>query len=291
MSKRLHSGGQAVIEGVMMRGRNSAAVAVRRRDGEIVVRNEPVAKWATGRIRDIPLLRGPIVLLETVILGMRSLSYSASVAIDEEDQKLHPAILWSTMAFGFILAVGLFVALPLLIVHFLDPYITATVSNVADGVIRLVVFIVYLNLVSLMPDIRRVFAYHGAEHATINAYEAGEELEVDSVRGYGTAHTRCGTGFILMVLVIAVIAHAFLGRPPMWLRFLERLAILPVIGAFSYEMMKFSADHIKNRLVHLAIIPGLVLQRMTTRKPDDSQLEVAITALKSVLAADAEPSE
>ncbi len=274
----------------MMRGRNSAAVAVRRRDGEIVVRNEPVAKWATGRIRDIPLLRGPIVLLETLILGMRSLSYSASVAIDEEDQKLHPAILWSTMAFGFILAVGLFVALPLLIVHFLDPYITATVSNVADGVIRLVVFIVYLNLVSLMPDIRRVFAYHGAEHATINAYEAGEELEVDKVRGYGTAHARCGTGFILMVLVIAVIAHAFLGRPPMWLRFLERLAILPIIGAFSYEMMKFSADHIKNRLVHLAIIPGLVLQRMTTRKPDDSQLEVAITALKSVLAADAEPS-
>lgn len=275
----------------MMRGRKSAAVAVRRRDGEIVVRNEPVARWATGRIREIPLLRGPVVLLETLILGMRSLSYSASVAIDEEDQKLHPAILWSTMAFGFILAVGLFVALPLLIIHFLDPYISATVSNISDGVIRLVVFIGYLNLVSLMPDIRRVFAYHGAEHATINAYEAGEELEVDKVRGYGTAHARCGTGFILMVLVIAVIAHAFLGRPPMWVRFLERLAILPIIGAFSYEMMKFSADHIKNRLVHLAIIPGLVLQRMTTRKPDDSQLEVAITALKSVLAADAEPSE
>ncbi len=275
----------------MMRGRNSAAVAVRHRDGEIVMRNEPVAKWATGRIRDIPLLRGPIVLLETIILGMRSLSYSASVAIDEEDQKLHPAILWSTMAFGFILAVGLFVALPLLIVHFLDPYITATASNVADGVIRLVVFIVYLNLVSLMPDIRRVFAYHGAEHATINAYEAGEELEVDKVRGYGTAHARCGTGFILTVLVIAVIAHAFLGRPAMWLRFLERLAIIPIIGEFSYEMMKFSADHIKNRLVHLAIIPGLALQRMTTRKPDDGQLEVAITALKSVLAADAEGSE
>ena len=275
----------------MMRGRNSAAVAVRRRDGEIVVRNEPVAKWATGRIREIPLLRGPIVLLETLILGMRSLSYSASVAIDEEDKKLNPAILWGTMAFGFILAVGLFVALPLLIIHFLDPYISAMVSNISDGVIRLVVFIVYLNLVSLMPDIRRVFAYHGAEHATINAYEAGEELEVDKVRGYGTSHARCGTGFILMVLVIAVIAHAFLGRPPMWLRFLERLAILPIIGAFSYEMMKFSADHIKNRLVHLAIIPGLVLQRMTTRKPDDSQLEVAITALKSVLAADAEPSE
>lgn len=275
----------------MMRGRKSAAVAVRRRDGEIVVRNEPVARWATGRIREIPLLRGPIVLLETLILGMRSLSYSASVAVEEEDQKLHPAILWSTMAFGFILAVGLFVALPLLIIHFLDPYISATVSNISDGVIRLVVFIGYLNLVSLMPDIRRVFAYHGAEHATINAYEAGEELEVDKVRGYGTAHARCGTGFILMVLVIAVIAHAFLGRPPMWVRFLERLAILPIIGAFSYEMMKFSADHIKNRLVHLAIIPGLVLQRMTTRKPDDSQLEVAITALKSVLAADAEPSE
>ena len=141
-----------------------------------------------------------------------------------------------------------------------------------------------------MPDIRRVFAYHGAEHKTINAYEAGEDLEIDRVRPYGTAHSRCGTSFILFVMVIAIIAHAFLGRPPMWLRFLERLALLPVIGAISYEMIKFGADHTKNKLVSIALMPGLALQRMTTREPDDDMLEVAISALRPVLAADSELS-
>lgn len=273
----------------MMRGRRCAAVAVRRPDGDIVVRNEPLGRWSTGRLVRIPFVRGPIVLLETLVLGMRSLSYSASVALEEEEeQKVNPALLWGSAALGFVLAVGLFVALPLLIVHLIDPYISATVSNITDGVIRLVVFLLYLNAVALIPNVRRVFAYHGAEHTTINAYEAGVDLEVGQVREYGTAHTRCGTSFLLMVLVIAIVAHAFLGRPAMWLRFLERLAILPLIGAVSYELIRLAADHVTNRLVHIAMLPGLALQRMTTRKPDESMLEVAIAALKSVLVADAE---
>ena len=285
VDKKFYYGGQAVIEGVMMRGRGSVSIAVRRPDGEIVVRHEPLSGFFTGRLRQIPLVRGPIVLIETFVLGVRALLYSASVAFEEE-QEVTPTMLWGMAAVGIIFALGLFLALPLLIVHYLDPYMSDVVSNVADGFIRLVIFLIYLRVVTLIPDIRRVWAYHGAEHKTINAYEAGEPLEVDRIRNYSTAHTRCGTGFILIVLVIAIIAHAFLGRPDWWLRFLERLAILPVIGALSYEMIRFSAANIKNSLVRLTIKPGLLLQSMTTREPDDSQLEVAISALRRVLDAD-----
>jgi uncharacterized protein YqhQ len=182
------------------------------------------------------------------------------------------------------------VALPLLVVHFIDPYVSAVASNTIDGAIRLVVFLLYLKAIDFMPDIRRVWAYHGAEHKTINAHEAGEELEVEKIRPYSTAHTRCGTGFILIVLVIAVLAHAFLGRPPMWIRFLERLAILPVIGAVSYEIIKISAEHTTSRLVRIILRPGLALQSMTTREPDDGQIEVAVLALRRVLDDDVEPS-
>jgi len=289
LGKRFYYGGQAVIEGVMMRGRRSVAVAVRRPNGEIAVRHEPLGTLFAGRIREIPVLRGPIVLIEVLVLGIRALLYSASVSLEEE-QEVSPRLLWGMVVLGFIIALGLFVALPLVIVHFLDPYVSSTVSNVADGVIRLVIFLIYLNVVALMPDIRRVFAYHGAEHKTLNAYEAGEDLEVDRVRRYGTAHARCGTGFILIVLAIAILTHAFLGRPPMWIRFLERLAILPMIGAVSYEVIRFSAANIKNKLVRIAIIPGLALQSMTTREPDDGMLEVTISALKRVVTDDAEPS-
>ena len=283
VGKRFHYGGQAVIEGVMMRGRSSVAVAVRRGDGEIALRREPLAALFSGRGREIPFVRGPIVLFETLILGVKALFYSASVALEEVDESISPRALWGIVGFGFVLALGLFVALPLLIVHFIDPYVSAVASNTIDGVIRLVVFLVYLRAIDLLPDIRRVWAYHGAEHKTINAYEAGEELKVENVRSYGTAHTRCGTGFILIVLVIAILAHAFLGRPPMWIRFLERLAILPLIGAVSYEIIKISADHTANWLVRIILKPGLALQSMTTREPDDGQIEVAISALRRVL--------
>ena len=290
MGKRFHYGGQAVIEGVMMRGRNSLAVAVRREDGEIVLKCEPLPTLFAGRVRQTPFVRGPLVLFETMILGVKALFYSASVALEDVEESISPSALWGIVAFGFVLALGLFVALPLLVVHFIDPYVSAVASNTIDGAIRLVVFLLYLKAIDFMPDIRRVWAYHGAEHKTINAHEAGEELEVEKIRPYSTAHTRCGTGFILIVLVIAVLAHAFLGRPPMWIRFLERLAILPVIGAVSYEIIKISAEHTTNRLVRIILRPGLALQSMTTREPDDGQIEVAVLALRRVLDDDVEPS-
>lgn len=270
----------------MMRGRTNVAVAVRRPNGEIALREERLSSLFTGKVRDLPFIRGPLVLIETLILGIRCLMYSASVVVEEEDLEVTPKMLWGVVGIGFLLALVLFLILPLVAVRFLDPYVTDVQSNVIDGVLRLVIFLVYLRVISFMPDIRRVFAYHGAEHKTINAYEAGEELVVDSVRKYGTAHYRCGTAFILIVLVLAIVVQAFLGRPDLWLRILERLALLPAIGAVSYEMLRFSANHMTNSLVRLLVKPGLTLQAMTTREPDDSQIEVAISALKRTIAAD-----
>jgi hypothetical protein len=234
-------------------------------------------------------VRGIVVLVETLVLGIRVLFYSASVSLDEE-VKISPWLLWGSVAVGFILAMALFLVLPLLATHFVDPYVSPAVSNLIDGVIRLVIFVIYLGAISLMPDIRRVFAYHGAEHKTINAYEAGEPLEVEKVRKYSTAHSRCGTNFILIVMVIAIIAFVFLGRPPIWLRYVERIILLPVIAAVGYEVIKFGAAHIKNIVVRIVLTPGLALQAMTTRQPDDRQIEVAISALQRVLAVDAEPT-
>jgi hypothetical protein len=289
LGKKFYYGGQAVIEGVMMRGRKGIAVAVRRPNGEIALSSEPLGGMSTGRIREIPLVRGIVVLVETLVLGIRVLFYSASVSLDEE-VKISPWLLWGSVAVGFILAMALFLVLPLLATHFVDPYVSPAVSNLIDGVIRLVIFVIYLGAISLMPDIRRVFAYHGAEHKTINAYEAGEPLEVEKVRKYSTAHSRCGTNFILIVMVIAIIAFVFLGRPPIWLRYVERIILLPVIAAVGYEVIKFGAAHIKNIVVRIVLTPGLALQAMTTRQPDDRQIEVAISALQRVLAVDAEPT-
>jgi uncharacterized protein YqhQ len=289
LAKKFYYGGQAVIEGVMMRGQKGIAVAVRRPNGEIAISSEPLGKMSTGRIRDIPLVRGIAVLVETLVLGIRTLFYSASVSVDEEI-KISPWMLWGSVAVGFVVALALFLALPLLATHYADPYVSPALSNLIDGVIRLAIFILYLGSISLIPDIRRVFAYHGAEHKTINAYEAGEPLEVEKVRKYSTAHSRCGTSFLLIVMVIAIIAFVFLGREALWLRYVERILLMPLIAAVSYELIKFNAAHIKNVVVHVFLIPGLALQAMTTRQPDDRQIEVAISALQRVLALDAEPA-
>jgi uncharacterized protein YqhQ len=288
LAKKFYYGGQAVIEGVMMRGQKGIAVAVRRPNGEIALSSEPLSGISTSRVREIPLIRGIVVLVETLVLGIRTLFYSASVSVDE-DIEISPWLLWGSVALGFIVALGLFLGLPLLATHYADPYVSSALSNLIDGVIRLIIFIIYLWSISLIPDIRRVFAYHGAEHKTINAYEAGEPLEVEKVRKYSTAHSRCGTNFILIVMVIAIIAFVFMGRPPIWLRYVERILLLPVIAAVSYEVIKFGAAHIQNIVVHIFLIPGLALQAMTTRQPDDRQIEVAISALQRVLAFDAEP--
>ena len=272
-----------------MRGRENVAVAVRCPDGEINVTSQPLASIYKGHLRNWPFIRGIIVLIETLALGTQAILHSAKVAAAEEDEKgISPTLLWGGVAIAVAFAVGLFFIVPLLLTRYLVyPYIaSALICNIIEGIVRIIIFIAYLKLISLMPDIKRVFAYHGAEHKVVNAYEAGMPLELDCVKNYSTAHTRCGTSFLLAVLVISIIVFALLGRPPLWLGILSRIVLIPVIAALGYEFVRFGAAHSQNWLVRGLLIPGLRLQAMTTGEPNDSQLETALSALKKVIEAD-----
>jgi len=289
MEKSFHYGGQAVIEGVMIRGKEGVAVSVRQPNGELSTVRQPLASVYKGRLREMPLIRGIIVLVETLVLGTQSLLHSAQVAAAEEgEEKIPAALLWGTVAVSLALGVALFVMVPLFVTRYLiDPYIgSALLSNVLEGLIRIGIFIAYLKLISLIPDIKRVFAYHGAEHKVVNAYEAGVPLEVEAVKNYSTAHARCGTAFLFIVLIVAIFVFALVGQPTLWIRILSRIALIPVIAVVSYEIMKFGAAHSNNKIVRVLLAPGLMLQSMTTREPDDSQLETAISALNEVIEID-----
>ncbi len=287
--KPFYYGGQALIEGVMMRGKKTVAMAVRRPDGELDITGQPLAKLYKGRIRETPFLRGIIVLIETLVLGIQALLHSANIAAAEESgEKISPLLLWGTMAIGIVFAVAIFFVTPLLIVNYLIyPYIASSlVVNLIEGLIRIGMFILYLWLIGFMHDIRSVFAYHGAEHKAVNAFEAGMPLELEYVRRYSTAHTRCGTSFLLVVLVLAIIVFTLIGRPPLWLGILSRVVLIPVIAAVGYEFIRFGAGNVNNPVVRRLLAPGLALQSMTTREPDDRQLEAAISALKKVIESD-----
>ena len=286
--KSFNYGGQAVIEGVMMRGRSNVAVAVRRLDGEIEVTDKPLASIYKGRFREMPFVRGIIVLIEMLVLGIQTLLYSAQVASAEDDEEISPALLWGTAALGIVLAIAIFFVAPLLFTRYLiDPFIdSALLSNILEGILRIGMFVLYLWVINLIPDIRVVFSYHGAEHKVVNAYESGEPLEVEHVKNYSTAHARCGTSFLLVVLIIAIVVFALFGRPPIWLSILSRIVLLPVIAAIGYEFIRLGSAHIKNPVVRSLLSPGLALQSMATREPNDSQLEIAISALKRVMEAD-----
>ena len=289
MEKSFHYGGQAVMDGVMIRGKEGVAISVRQPNGELNTVRQPLASIYKGRLREMPLVRGIIVLVETLVLGTRALLHSAQVAAAEEgEEKIPAALLWGTVAASLALGVVLFVMVPLFATRYLiDPYIgSALLSNIFEGLIRIGIFIAYLKLISLMPDIRRVFAYHGAEHKVVNAYEAGVPLEVEAVKNYSTAHARCGTAFLFIVLIVAIFVFALVGQPTIWIRILSRIALIPVIAVIGYEIMKFGAAHINNKVVRFLLAPGLMLQSMTTREPDDSQIEAAISALSEVLEID-----
>ena len=281
-------GGQAVLEGVMMRGRRSWAVAVRAPDGKIVVKEEPLAGAAYGeRVRRIPFVRGLALLWETLNLGMRALMFSANVALAEEDVQMTKPMMAGTVLVSLAFAIALFFVVPVLAVGVVDRHISSSLaSNLIEGVIRLVIFVLYLAVIGLMPDIRRVFAYHGAEHMTINGYEAGAYLDPREMVGYARAHPRCGTTFLFEVLVLSIFVFALLGRPPMIVRLLSRIVLVPIIASVSYEFLRLGAGAYGNRVVRTLLSPFLALQTMTTRKPDESMLEVAVAALKRVLVAD-----
>ena len=288
-------GGQAVLEGVMMRGKRWSTVAVRAPSSEIVLHSEhlPKALYDSWFIK-VPFVRGVGMLWDTLVLGMKALMYSANVALKEEGeegeqpQEMSKPVMWGTAAVAILFAIGLFFVAPLLLVGMIDPYIHSSLaSNVVEGVIRLAVFLVYIWGIAFMPDIKRVYAYHGAEHKCINAREAGEPLEASHAVAYSTSHPRCGTSFLLVVMVLSILIFALLGRPPMYLRILSRIVLVPVIAGVAYEFLKFTAAHYSNMLVRWMAAPGLKLQRLTTREPDESQLEVGMAALCEVMRLDA----
>ena len=285
-------GGQAVIEGVMMRGTDKVAVAVRKPDGEIEVDVKPVSS-----IRDKypilkkPLLRGVIALFESLHDGMKALAYSAQVSGDEDEQ-LSDKEMVLTIITSVALAIGLFIVVPTWSMRFLHTLTDEPMLlNLAEGVLRMVIFLCYIATISSMEDIQRVFQYHGAEHKTIYTYEAGLPLKVENVRPFSTMHPRCGTNFLMIVMLISMFVFTFLGWPSLLERIASRIVLMPVIAGVSYELIRFAGAHAENSLVHACIMPGLLLQKLTTRQPDDSQIEVAIASLKAVLPEEESTSE
>ena len=298
MAKQYY-GGQAVIEGVMMRGRKVMAVAVRNPQGEIVLHEEPLtAKIYTSAWGQWPFVRGLGMLWDALGLGIRALMWSGEVAAQEEGQEkieFGGPVAWTTIAGSLLFAVALFFLLPTFASRLLAGFFGdhPWVDAIFEGVIRLALFIGYLWLIGRIPEIKRVFGNHGAEHKTINAYEAGAPLTVDHVQRFSVQHTRCGTSFLLYVLVISILLFApltFSTVEPGWLalllRFVSRLMLVPVVAAVAYEIIRFSAAHQEKSLMRWLIAPGLALQKLTTREPDDGMVECAIAALKPVLAAD-----
>ena len=285
-----HYGGQAVIEGVMIRGRTHLVTALRKPDGTIGVDKQPLPSLYTGKLRSWPLFRGVIVLIESLVFGIRTLMFSANQALEgeEEGEKVGGWWVWLMLAVSMVFAVALFFLSPLFITrlfHISNPLL----FNLTEGGVRLAIFIAYLWLVSLMPDIKRVFAYHGAEHKVVNGYEAGAALEPAAVKGYSKAHVRCGGSFLFVVLIIAVIVFALVGLPKLWIMVLARIVLVPVIAALGYEVIYFGARHTSNIFVKIVLAPGMWVQSLTTRHPDESQLEVAIAAMKAAVEADNPP--
>lgn len=285
-------GGQAVIEGVMIRGQRNIAIAVRRPDGSIALKRQPLTPIFTGRLRRIPLARGVIAMAETLTLGMRALTYSANVAAEAEGEEISARSMAGMMAVSLTIAIGLFFLVPVLASDRLEGLLgSSLMANIAEGVIRLGLFLGYILLIGRMNDIRRVFMYHGAEHMTVHAQERGDPLNVAHIRRYPTAHPRCGTAFLLVVMVVAILAFIFVGREPFWWLIASRIVLVPLIAAVSYEVIRFSGRHAANPLVALITAPSLALQSLTTRQPDDDQIEIAIAAMQQAQAADAESTE
>jgi len=271
----------------MMLGQRNMAMAVRRPSGDVMLVTRPLASTFTGRIRKIPFVRGILVLIQTLVLGIKALFQSANISLEDSEEEISGPVSWLIFGVSLTFAVGLFFLAPLFLTHLIDPHLSSSlVSNIVEGVIRIGIFFLYLGAINLIPDVRRIFAYHGAEHKVVNAYEDKAAMEVEAVRKYSTAHIRCGTAFLFTVLVIAVLVFALLGQPAMWLRVLSRIVLIPVIAAVAYEITHLTARYADNPVVRGIMIPGLALQAMTTRQPDDAQLETAISALTGVIEAD-----
>jgi uncharacterized protein YqhQ len=285
-------GGQAVLEGVMMRGASNWAVAVRKPDGDIAEVHQPIkSPMARHWVFRLPVIRGVVALGESLAIGFRALAISANYAAQaetkegEEGEEVSTELTRGQLIFAFAIAIGfavlLFKVSPALITDWIG--IKAGWFVIVEGGIRVTIFVLYLSLISLFPDLRRVFQYHAAEHKAINAYEAGEELRPEIVQRYSLIHPRCGTAFLLWVMVIAIFVFAFFGRPHWYWLIATRILLLPLIAGIAYELIRFAGKHQDNRVLTSLLAPGMWLQRLTTREPSLDQIEVSIRALKEVL--------
>jgi uncharacterized protein YqhQ len=281
-------GGQAVIEGVMMKGRKGWTVAVRGPKGDIHVKREGLTELP--RFLRLPVIRGVVALFYSLFIGIKALEFSASKAYEEEDgKKLNLFTIGSTIGLSVILGIVLFILLPLYATKllggiFISVSKSSFVFNLVDGIIRIIFFLTYIFSIGMWKEMRRIFEYHGAEHKVIHAYENGKELTVKNVKGHSPLHPRCGTSFLLIVMVMSILTFSFI--PQTWsfmYKFFSRLILIPVIAGLSFEFLKFSSKMENNMIMKILIQPGLLLQRLTTREPDDSQIEVAVKALEEVL--------
>lgn len=288
MGEKYQYGGQAVIEGVMMRGRQKIAIAVRKPDNEILIEERlvttvtqklPFLKW--------PFLRGTVMLFESMIIGVQALAFSANQAAEADGQELSSREVALSVGLAMFLGILLFVVAPTAIARLLYGFSTVFV-NIGEGIFRIVIFLLYIIGISRIKEIQRVFQYHGAEHKVINAFEAGEELTVESARRFSQLHPRCGTSFVLIVMIIMIVIFGLLGKPSLLVRIVSRIVLLPVVAGISYEVLKLSGKYCHTWLMKIIIAPGMWLQKLTTREANDSQLEVAIQALRAVLPAKGE---
>jgi uncharacterized protein YqhQ len=306
---KIQYGGQAVLEGVMMRGRTHMAVAVRAPDQNIVVTSETLPRHLYGGIiQKIPLVRGMTMLWDALGLGMKALMFSADIQMAAEDDaasgtngtdgkpaepaSLSKPLAWTTVAIAMIFGIGIFFVTPLAVVGIAEQFLGAhTVwSNLAEGLLRLVLLVGYVALIGLMPDVKRVYAYHGAEHMTIHAWEHNDPLDPQHVSQYSPAHPRCGTAFLLEVVAISIVLFALLGTPDLWLRVLSRILLIPVIAGIAYELLRLGGKYPNSLLMKIIVAPGLALQSLTTRYPDESQMEVAIASMEELLKREEEPA-
>ncbi len=281
---KLRMGGQAVLEGVMMRSPHAMAVAVRRPDGSITT---TASRIDTIFHKYIPFtwfpLRGVVSLIEMFMLGLKALSFSAQQASGEEEEFGAKEIAGSFI-FAMVLVVLLFIVLPAFLANFTKSYLPSSAwKSAVEGVIRISIFLIYIWAVSYMKDIKRVFEYHGAEHKTVHAYEEGKELTPEIIRGFSALHVGCGTGFLLIVMVVSIFVFAFIPPTTIWLRVLIQICLVPVIGSMTYELIRLARRFEHTAAVKILMAPGLALQRLTAREPDDDQIEVAVTALEKAL--------
>jgi uncharacterized protein YqhQ len=287
--KIISYGGQAVIEGVMMRGKNAFAVAMRAPEGNIVVHKEGLAQIYRSRIAKIPFLRGTVLLWDALGLGMKALTLSANTQTGE-DEKLEGPQLYITLATSLAIGIGLFVLLPAGVGGLAEHYLgwQNLAHNMLEGLMRLVLLVGYMWAIGFMEDVKRLFGYHGAEHKTINAFEAGAELTPETVAKFPIEHPRCGTAFMLTFVLLAILVHSLLGDQTILWRLVSRVLLIPVIAGIAVEYIRWTANHLDSPLVRLLIKPNLALQSLTTREPDNSMLEVAIESFNTMRQAEQE---